>query len=176
LELEHNATLVSLMTTHYSNVWSYVYMHTKDHHAADDLTQEVFVRAFTGLEEFRNQSNHKTWLYSIARNLCRDFSKSAFVRRVVPTAGGLFESHSNAQRSHVEDEVVQTILSDELWQNIFKLPAHQREVVLLHLKDDLTFREIADIVHAKEVTVRARYRRALAYLRSMFDGGDNDGV
>jgi RNA polymerase sigma-70 factor, ECF subfamily len=151
-------------------------MHTKDHYAADDLTQEVFARAFTGLEGFRHESSHKTWLYRIARNLCRDYARSAFVRRVIPTAGSLLDIHPHSKRSPVEDDAVQSILTEELWNQIFKLNVHQREVVLLHLKENLNFREIADITRAKEVTVRARYRRAVEHLKAMFHGGDGDAI
>lgn len=162
------------MESYFSGIWAYVYARTRNHHAADDLTQEVFIRALTNLDKFRHQSSHKTWLYSIARNLCKDYAKSAFIRRVVPLSEWRFHSSQSTQ-SDVEDLVLHEILSDELWNHIFRLGIAHREVILLHLKEDLTFRQISEITGEKEVTVRARYRRAVERLRKlMHGGGDHD--
>jgi RNA polymerase sigma-70 factor (ECF subfamily) len=176
LEIDQNSILTSLMEDYFSNIWAYVYTHTRNQHSTDDLTQEVFVRVFTHLNDFRNESTHKTWLYTIARNVCRDYARSAVIRRVIPMDKRWFEAQSPSPTTGTEDEVVRTILSDELWGEIFKLSLPQREVVLLHLREGLTFREVAGIVNAKEVTVRARYQRALERLRQMLDGGDNDDL
>jgi len=54
------------------------------------------VRALIHLDDFRNESSHKTWLFTIARNVCRDNAKSAFTRRVVPFDNPWFEASFTA--------------------------------------------------------------------------------
>lgn len=133
----------------------------------DDLTQDVFVRAYTNLDQFRNESSYKTWLFSIARNRCKDFQKSAFFRRVV-----LVDIHRTQalapEHMSAEDEAVRTIESNELWKAILTLKKPYREVVILHMREDMTFAQIANVLGIPEVTARVRYRRALQQLRAGF--------
>lgn len=106
LDIDQNAMLTSLMEAYFSNIWTFVYTYTCNYHTADDLTQEVFVRALIHLDDFRNESSHKTWLFTIARNVCRDNAKSAFTRRVVPFDNPWFEASFTApQGVSYEDDM-----------------------------------------------------------------------
>lgn len=133
----------------------------------DDLTQDVFVRAYTNLDQFRNESSYKTWLFSIARNRCKDFQKSALFRRVVPVDIHRTQVFASEYMS-AEDEAVRSIERNEWWKAILTLKKPYREVVILHLREDMTFAEIATVLGIPEVTARVRYRRALQQLRAGF--------
>ncbi|MCC3377024.1 sigma factor [Cohnella sp. REN36] len=58
--------LEQLIASYWSDVWNFIYILVRRRDAADDLTQETFVRAFRSLSTFRGQSSYRTWLLRIA--------------------------------------------------------------------------------------------------------------
>ncbi|MDF2659624.1 MAG: polymerase subunit sigma-70 [Paenibacillus sp.] len=58
-----------LMLDFGKDVWNYAYFLTRDLHASDDISQEVFLRAYRSVKDFRGESTVKTWLLKITRNL-----------------------------------------------------------------------------------------------------------
>jgi RNA polymerase sigma-70 factor, ECF subfamily len=65
------------------DVWNYAYIMTKNREIADDISQEVFIKAYFQISRFRGQSSFKTWLLSITRNLALNHFRSAFFRKVM---------------------------------------------------------------------------------------------
>ncbi|WP_081841583.1 sigma-70 family RNA polymerase sigma factor [Alicyclobacillus macrosporangiidus] len=153
------------MAESWDGIWGYIYAVTKDPHTTDDLAQDVFVRAYTHWDQFRGESSRKTWLFKIARNICRDHQRSAFFRRVIPMDAMKLHNVSSAHARSSEDEAMQVFENHALWEAIFRLRKIYREVILLHIREDLTFKEIASILNVSESTVRSRYRRALEQLQ-----------
>ncbi|KPV43351.1 sigma-70 family RNA polymerase sigma factor [Alicyclobacillus ferrooxydans] len=151
------------MTLYGSAVWAYVYAITQDHTLTDDLSQEVFIQAYLKLPTFRGQSAAKTWLFAIARNKARDYFKSALRRRVFPTASMVEQKVGTSPSA--EDEVLKYFESHQLAQAVFELKPIYREVILLHVKESLTFREISEITGSSESAVKVRFQRALQMLR-----------
>jgi RNA polymerase sigma-70 factor (ECF subfamily) len=73
--------LDELFRRHRARVVAWCYRLTGDRDLAPDLAQEVFVKAYSGLHTFRRDSKFTTWLYSIARNRCRDEMRARAARR-----------------------------------------------------------------------------------------------
>ena len=76
--------LESMMRTYGNDVLRTAYMYVKDIHTAEDIFQEVFIKADRNKESFRGESSVKTWLIRITVNACKDYLKSAYNRRVTP--------------------------------------------------------------------------------------------
>ena len=76
--------LESMMRTYGNDVLRTAYMYVKDIHTAEDIFQEVFIKADRNKEGFRGESSVKTWLIRITVNACKDYLKSAYNRRVTP--------------------------------------------------------------------------------------------
>ena len=74
--------LESMMRTYGNDVLRTAYMYVKDIHTAEDIFQEVFIKADRNKEGFRGESSVKTWLIRITVNACKDYLKSAYHRRV----------------------------------------------------------------------------------------------
>lgn len=144
-------------------VWAYLYAITRDPITTDDLSQDVFIQACLKLSTFRGQSSPKTWLFAIARNKAHDYFKSALRKRVMPATR--MAEHRLGTGPSAEEEVLQFFESHQLARAVFGLKPIYREVVLLHIKEDLTFPEISKITGASESAVKARYQRALQMLR-----------
>lgn len=71
-----------LMESYGEDVWNYAYVITKNTHTADDVAQDVFIKAYQHAASFRGEASMKTWLLKITRNTALSYLKRAFFRRV----------------------------------------------------------------------------------------------
>ena len=71
-----------LMDQYGEEIKRLVYTYVKDHSAAEDVTQEIFITVYLKLDSFAGKSSVKTWIYSIAINKCKDYLKSWHVRKM----------------------------------------------------------------------------------------------
>lgn len=139
---------------------------------ARDVCQETFLRVLSKAHRFRRGSRFSTWMYQIALNLCRDHLRRR-KRWSLLFAGG---------RSHPEDlpaptepassqdparAVEQREKNMAVLQALDRIPAEQREVLILKEFEGLKFREIAEILGCPESTVKSRMYYGLNGLRSV---------
>lgn len=145
---------------YYSEIFQYCKFRCFDREYAQDLTQETFVHFFTRLTEYQYLGKTKNYLYTIARNLCKDYYKKKFE---VPIEE-IPESEDN------QCEAVQNKLLVEWALN--NLPDELREVIILYYFQDLKLREIAGVLKIGLPLVKYRMRRAKELLKDMF--GEED--
>ena len=156
-------------------IYNFVIRQIRHAHAAEDVTQDVFLRVVQNAAEFKHEARFSTWLYTIARNLCIDQLRKLSHRRHPsldqPPAGAsegrpLVESvadpHPNAStdRAAAASEVQACIV-----RAVDALPEEQREVFLLREIANLPFKEIAEVTGVGENTVKSRMRYALDRLQ-----------
>lgn len=146
------------------------FLHHKDD--ADDLTQEVFIQAYLSLHTFKGVSNFSTWIYRIAINASlnkiRKTSKNILLQRFEKLLPG--NKHGEISISLPEDDNPEKLMiQDEhrIWlQNALNsLPENQRTAIVLSKYDDLSQKEIAEIMNTSEGAVEALIQRAKANLR-----------
>ncbi len=137
---------------------------------AEDLTQEIFLKIWKGLKKFNSQKSFKTWLFSIARNVCIDYLR----RKKTPVFSALENDDSENFSDKIIDEsssIVEKINKQELRREMNKylmqLSEVNRSVLILHYNQQLAFREIAKMLDESLDTVKSRHRRALIYLRKI---------
>jgi len=133
--------------------------------AARDVSQEVFVKAFRGLQAFREDARFSTWLYRLAANACLDELRRR--RRLV--FFGDVPQHLHPTQHPIEP----TGLDRAVRNALARLSPKLRMVVLLRYFEDLSYDEIATILDVSAGTVASRLNRAhgilsrdLAHLRS----------
>lgn len=124
---------------------------------AEDACQETFIRAWRHLDSFRGDSSAKTWLSSIAVNICRDQLRSGWMRmrrrsQPVETLLNLSSGDVPQPPSPVRDAVL-------------NLPGRYREVILLYYDQHMNTREIAECLQCSQNSVSTRLRRARAQLQ-----------
>jgi RNA polymerase sigma-70 factor (ECF subfamily) len=71
----------NIVTQHGNNIMRLAYFYLKDRALAEDIMQEVFLRAYQKIGTFRGDSNMENWLLRITANLCKDHFRSWFWRR-----------------------------------------------------------------------------------------------
>jgi len=80
LQAGEDRALNTLLHRHREGLFRFVFRQISNEADAIELTQEVFVRAYLNIEKFRPTAKFVTWLYHIARNLCRDYARSQAYR------------------------------------------------------------------------------------------------
>lgn len=158
--------LEELMRTHADEVYRCCVGMLRDGHLAQDASQETFLRAYRKLGSFRRESSARTWLLTIAMNVCRDMLRKPYARRVIPLAVVEPPSRDDSARW----------LQDALYTAIQALPDKQRAVILLHCYHDLPCDEVARVLGIRRGTVFSHLRRARAALAHVLqaEGGEID--
>lgn len=158
--------LESMMRTYGNDVLRTAYMYVKDIHTAEDIFQEVFIKADRNKENFRGESSVKTWLIRITVNACKDYLKSAYNRRVTP----LQEFQENALMSENDfDGVERKEIQQEVRKAVMSLPESHRDVVLCVYFQDMTVPEAAKALGLAEGTVKSRLSRAKDKLKQLLE-------
>ncbi|PYI53183.1 RNA polymerase sigma factor [Paenibacillus flagellatus] len=147
-----------LMRDFGKDVWNYAYFLTRDRHASDDISQEVFLRAFRSVKDFRGESSVKTWLLKITRNLSYNYRNSAFLRRVALL--GWVRRRETV--TSAENEFMDQAAANAIWRIILDMPLPFREVLLLDIQHEMTTKEMAGVLGVAEGTVKSRLHRARA--------------
>ncbi|WP_413292812.1 RNA polymerase sigma factor [Bdellovibrio sp. HCB185ZH] len=135
----------------------------KDTDAAEDVTQEAFIKAYEKLNSFEGRASFKSWLFQIAVNTARNKLRE-FKRDTVD-----FEDVNLAVDAEAENTLVHTAVADILQKEVEKLPMKQKTALVLRVYEDLSFNEIADIMECPYDTAKANYRHALLKLRQTFE-------
>jgi RNA polymerase sigma-70 factor (ECF subfamily) len=132
--------------------------------AVDDLAQEVFIRAYRSLGDFKGESSLYTWLYKIALNLCRNHYRTRGRRPAHEELDEADGAGLEAGGGSPEDEVFRREFWEQLRQGLDALPPEQREAVVFCDLEGMSYEEMAEVMGVPIGTVRSRIfrgRRAL---------------
>lgn len=140
-------------------LYRFLWMRTRDAAAAEDLTQDSFLRAWQNLARYDPRWRFSTWLYTLAERLCISARRSRGKDPAV--TGGEFElgnvpaGHDPAQAAAERDE------GRALWETAFRvLRPEERSALWLRYAEDLSMEEIGAVLGRPAVTVRVLLFRA----------------
>ena len=153
---ERRDALERMMRQHGDALLRMCCLHLRDEALAEDAVQETFLKAYRRLDDFRGECREQTWLMGIAINVCRDFLRTAWLRRVDRRVDiSLLPECAQADEYHDA-----TVLTE-----VMRLPAKLREVILLRYYQGMSLRETADALGLGMSTVKARQKKANDTLR-----------
>jgi len=132
---------------------------------ADDLAQETLVKAFRGLDSFSARSSLATWIYAVARSVCRDWYRSRSSRQRRDTQSLRESLPTDALQQ--EETLVERERSRELWESVQTLDPEFRTTLVLCDVEGLSYSEVAEILGVPVGTVRSRLNRARGRLRKL---------
>lgn len=151
------AAFQTLYERHSKRIYSFILRYVGNHHEAEEILQETFLRAYRKADSFQPKAEVSTWLFQIAMNLCRDRARRLPRRETSlegilepKGAGGPLDDARESEAKRIVEEVIQ------------KLPEDERSVLLLRVYEELHFEGIADVVGCSERTARERMKRARA--------------
>lgn len=132
---------------------------------ADEATQDTFVAAWKAMDSYRGEASQKTWLFSIAINICRKRLRQRKTREgIIGTLQSLFRI-SGVGPTHLEDIIIRREARTTLWKTVDGLSEKLRLPLLLHYEHDLSVAEIAETLGIPQGTVLSRLYNARERLR-----------
>lgn len=159
-EQELDAWLESVIREHYRALYAYAYSLTRQHADAADLTQQTTVILVTHWQKIRDLERVKPWLFSVLhREFLRSERRSSrLVSLDEATAEKIFCESAGQETSHDSNQVVRMIHS---------MDEPHRSVLSLHYLDELSYRDIAEVLEVPIGTVMSRLSRAKDQIRRM---------
>jgi RNA polymerase sigma-70 factor (ECF subfamily) len=156
----------ALVRSHTRRVYGLCYRFTNSDIAAQDLTQEVFIKVFRNLRSFRqDEGSFVVWLNRLARNLLIDHYRRTKPDRATSSIEEqlpMLETQSGGSRTDALLDQRET--SQMLQEALQKLSPELREAVILRDLQELEYREIAQVLKVPEGTVKSRLNRGRAEL------------
>jgi len=161
-----------LLKRYKSKVYSKIMMYVRDRAVAEDIFQDTFVRAIHALKEgnYNEEGKFSAWIMRIAHNLCIDYFRH--VKKMPMTRErdeyNPFDFISSEQRNSEEERMKREVKSD-VKKLLNMLPDEQREIVMMRLTYDMSFKEISDHLNISINTALGRMRYALINLRKLIE-------
>lgn len=183
LQSGDEAALDSLVAHYQSGVFHFILRTVRDRGRAEDLTQEVFVRVYRSRESYAPTATFKTWIFTIAHRLALNEIRALQRRRRVFTEGPATGASSNDRSpgedfwSSVGDPTQPTPLEsleekelEKLIESLLEdLPQNQRFALELKRTQDLSYKEIAEILEVSTKAVKSLLVRAREKLKTEVD-------
>lgn len=139
-----------------------------NHDDANDVMQNVFVKAWTNLDEFRNKSKFSTWLYRIAINESLDFVRKQKNTLSVSSDEGMSVANKLMADDYFDGDETQA----QLQEAISQLPDVQRTVFNLRYYDEMKYSEISTLLGTSEGALKASYHLAVKKITEFFNNRD----
>lgn len=140
---------------------------------ADDAAQEIFIKVYKGLNQFNNQARFSTWLYRIAvnhaLNIRRSRRRSHWLRPLSLISKDESEKISRVhdQTNNPQEQLEKKEEIERIHQALVNLPEEQRVIVYLHRFQELSYRDIAEILGLRLSTVESRLFHAKKQLAKL---------
>ncbi len=147
------------------NLYRYAMVLTRNRSEAEDLVQETYVRAIRAMGSLRADSNIKSWLYTILRNIWLNQLRKHYS---APEMVGVDLDDVIVETSKDPHQVyVDTLYREQLRAAIHQLPVDFREIIVLREYEELSYQEIAGLLGCPVGTVMSRLARARIKLRAL---------
>lgn len=157
--------LKDLFNTHNKKIFNLCLKMLGNQSEAEELTQDIFFKAYTSLNQFRSESNISTWLYRIAINLCLNYQRKKRYEQWLSLdflseslSGKKYNSDTPKNRPDIIAEKKE--LEHIVQKAINSLPSQQRIALILRIYDGLSYQEISEIMKCSISSVESRLHRA----------------
>ncbi len=139
-----------IIRKYYDDILLYCYHHVGSYAAAEDLCQDTFVSFIEHYKKFHHTGKTKNYLYTIAKNKCRDY----------------YKKHAPVYMDELPEQGTDSIEEDAvLKQLVSSLPEELREVIILRYFQDLKYSDIASILKISPSLAKYRVKKGLELLR-----------
>ena len=159
-----------LINHHKLRIFNFINSKVNDRETAEDLFQDTFIKVIKTLKKGKYNEEGKLlpWVMRIAHNLVIDYFRK---EKRIPTVENnddydVFQFISNHD-VNVENTIIQEQITQDLQKLIYELPEDQKEVLIMRLYRDMSFKEIAENTHVSINTALGRMRYAIINLRKL---------
>ena len=155
-----------ILLKHQDRIYNLCRYMLRDSGDAQDATQDVFLKVYRGLRDFRPDASLHTWIYRIAVTTCLDYRRKS--RREMVRSEPLTEDLPSGDRSPHQVYESRKI-TESVQIALQELPEKLRAVIVLREIEELSYEEIAEVLHLSVGTVKSRISRARDRLRSLLE-------
>ena len=168
----NNSAFDTLLKRYESKVFSYLLYSIKNQELAEDLFQDVFIKIVVRLKNGQYAENGKfsSWMIRIVHNHLIDYYRTSVADKLISNDASevdLFNNADIAVNENREQEMIDQQTLREVKELIAELPDSQREVLIMRVYDELSFKEIAQKTNCSINTALGRMRYAILNLRHM---------
>ena len=153
-----------------AEIFRMIYYRTRSQMDAEDLCQDVFLRAFKHIGRLASPGLFRSWLYSIAVNRVRDHHRRQRIKSMFGMVSMDEEGFQESEDMAAPPEAAQKLARDKFWDRVrdimARLPRMEREVFYLRFFDQLSIKEITEAMHKNESTVKTHLYRALGKVKA----------
>jgi len=166
-----SAALEELFLRYRQPVFRLVYRSVRNTDEAEDITQEVFIKAFERLHTFREQSRFSTWLMRIALNLCTDHARMQKRRQELlqKEAVGKLAWMTHPEPPDPDEVVHEGMVREAFHQALQQLPESQRQLIVMRDLEEMEYDEMAQILGCTVGGVKLRVMRARRALKARLE-------
>ncbi|MGF1671031.1 MAG: RNA polymerase sigma factor [Balneolaceae bacterium] len=151
----------------HDKIYRFAFRFFADPDEAMEITQKTFIKVYHKMDTLDDDRKFSSWIYRIANNLCLDELKRAGRRRSV-SLDEWTEPKITLETDTPQEELEEFELKELLQRALLAIPKEQRTVIILKEFEELTFREISEILDEPENTVKSRMYYGLSALRKIF--------
>jgi RNA polymerase sigma-70 factor (ECF subfamily) len=149
----------------HEDVFRMIYYRTRSRMDAEDIEQDVFLQAYKSLSSLKDVGKFRSWLFTIAVNRVRDFLRKRRLLAFFGISASEEESESPELQVDREPNALDQLMRQEFWSEVQRLSnrfsSAEREVFFLRFVDELSIREIAEVLKKSESAVKTHLYRAL---------------
>jgi RNA polymerase sigma-70 factor (ECF subfamily) len=160
-----------LLDRYGAKIFNLVFRSVNPREEAEDVAQEVFVEVWRGIGGFRGDARLSTWIHRVALNVCLEHN-----RRHHPEMISLDDADESIAPDLPDDWLEKAELKDRVDAALDALPFAQRQVVVLHELQGLTYGEVAQVLGVPVGTVKSRLHHAFCRLRELLGPYVNEMV
>ncbi len=166
------SALAALIDKHQSKIFGFICSKVSDRDMADDIFQDTFIKVIKKLksDSYNEEGKFLPWVMRIAHNLVVDqFRRSKKMPMFRETEEFSIFDIMTDNSPHIESQIITEQIEKDLEKLIDELPADQKEVLLMRIYQDLSFKEISEQTGVSINTALGRMRYALLNLRKVID-------
>lgn len=155
-----------------NQLYKYVYSLVGDIHEAEDLLQDVFVKAYEKIDKYHHSNSFSAWLYKIAYNHSINFIR----KRNIVSFVSKFDFTKVQSSNSKADEYLENIFDEKVEKTLAKLNIEEKNLLVLRIFQEKSFDEIGLILDSKPATARKKYERIRKKFQKYYkeiEGSDN---
>ena len=168
----NEAALETLIKRHQSRIFGFIYSKVGDRDLADDIFQDTFIKVIRTLKSnaYNEEGKFLPWVMRIAHNLIVDhFRHNKKMPMYRETEEFSIFSIMTDDTLSIENKLISDQVTKDLRQLVEELPADQKEVLMMRLYQDMSFKEISEATGVSINTALGRMRYAVINLRKVID-------
>jgi RNA polymerase sigma-70 factor (ECF subfamily) len=166
-----------LVENNMKKIFKLAYQYVGNHHDAEDISQEAFIRAYNSLNSFRGESSFSTWIYRIAINCCLNFKRrkgnfreESFDLLKEKNNDGYKQLRMHYKSFNPEKQIFEKEMMDKVGEALECLSNKQRIIFILRHYQHLPIKEIGKRLGCAEGTIKKQLFRAVTGIRKQLNG------